>query len=175
MSGPYGWSSHDLYASVDRLGLRRSVHFTGYVPVEDLPVIYNLGEIFVFPSLYEGFGLPVIEAMACGTPVVTANTSSLEEIAGGAAETVDPRDVDALAEALMALGIDEARRQDLRARGLARAREFSWARAARDMLAVYGRAAGVTAPRAATAPSPSPALPRDCAGTAKSVSPGAVS
>ena len=77
-------------------GSRAYVHFTGYVPFEDLPVIYNLGELFVFPSLYEGFGLPVVEAMACGTPVMTANTSSLVEIAGDGAETVDPLNIEAL-------------------------------------------------------------------------------
>ena len=144
--GPYGWSSRDLYDHVDRLGLRRVVHFTGYVPVEDLPVIYNLGELFVFPSLYEGFGLPVIEAMACGTPVITANTSSLQEIAEGAAETVDPQDAAGLADLIVAVASNVDRRAFLRARGLARAREFSWTRAAKQMLAVYNRAAGVTVP-----------------------------
>jgi glycosyltransferase involved in cell wall biosynthesis len=170
--GPYGWSSQDLYACIDRLGLRRSVHFTGYVPVDDLPVIYNLGELFVFPSLYEGFGLPVVEAMACGTPVITTKTSSLEEIAAGAAETVDPRDVEALADALVLVASDEARREDLRSRGLARAREFSWSRTAKDMLGVYGRAAGVVVPQAPVA-TPHQDLERTVA--VKSVSPGALS
>lgn len=170
--GPYGWSSQDLYACIDRLGLRRSVHFTGYVPVDDLPVIYNLGELFVFPSLYEGFGLPVVEAMACGTPVITTNTSSLEEIAAGAAETVDPRNVEALADALVLVASDEERREDLRIRGLARAREFSWSRTAKDMLGVYGRAAGVVVPQAPVA-TPHQDLERTV--TVKSVSPGALS
>ena len=100
------------------------MHFTGYVPVEDLPAIYNLGELFVFPSVYEGFGLPVVEAMACGTPVITSNTSSLDEIAGGAAETVDPYDTDALAAAIVAAG-DRCRTgaEISRERGLARARD----------------------------------------------------
>jgi glycosyltransferase involved in cell wall biosynthesis len=142
--GPYGWSSRDLYQRVDELGLRRVVHFTGYVPSSDLPVIYNLAEFFVFPSIYEGFGLPVIEAMACGTPVITASTSSLAEIAGGAAETVDPHDTEALSEAIVRLAHDGAWRQHLAACGLVRAREFSWTRTAREMLALYGRAAGVT-------------------------------
>ena len=145
--GPYGWSSRDLYQHVDRLGLGRIVHFTGYLPVEDLPAIYNLGEFFVFPSLYEGFGLPVIEAMACGTPVITASSSSLAEIAAGAAETVDPRDTEALAAAIVAVASDRGRQEHLRQRGLLRAREFSWARTAQQMLAIYARAAGVAAPR----------------------------
>jgi glycosyltransferase involved in cell wall biosynthesis len=123
--GPYGWSSRDLGGLIERLALTPYVHFTGYVPFDDLPALYNLGELFVFPSLYEGFGLPVIEAMACGTPVVTANSSSLGEIAGDAAATVDPSSVEAIAQS------------------------FSWARTAREMLAVYQRAAGVTAPATA--------------------------
>ncbi len=142
--GPYGWSSRDLYEHIERLGLGRVVHFTGYVPVEDLPAIYNLGEVFVFPSLYEGFGLPVVEAMACGTPVVTSDTSSLGEIAKGAAETVDPTSVESLADALVRVTRDKDLRTDLSRRGVARAAEFSWARTAKDMLALYRRAAGVT-------------------------------
>jgi glycosyltransferase involved in cell wall biosynthesis len=140
--GPYGWSSRDLYAFVDRLGLRRAVHFTGYVPAEDLPVIYNLAEFFVFPSIYEGFGLPVVEAMACGTPVITSNTSSLDEIAAAAALTVDPYDVDAVTSAIVRLASDSSVRHELSHRGLARAREFSWSRSAKEMLALYGRLVG---------------------------------
>ena len=145
--GPYGWSSRDLYGRVDELGLRRVVHFTGYVPSADLPVIYNLAELFVFPSIYEGFGLPVIEAMACGTPVITANSSSLAEIAGGVAETIDPHDTDALSDAIIRVARDRDWRKELSARGLARAQEFSWARTAKEMLALYSRVAGVAAPQ----------------------------
>jgi glycosyltransferase involved in cell wall biosynthesis len=147
--GPYGWSSRDLYTHIDRLGLRRVVHFTGYVPVEDLPVIYNLAEVFVFPSIYEGFGLPVVEAMACGTPVITTASSSLEEIAAGAAAMVDPQQTAALADALVRLSRDAGLRASLAARGLARAREFSWARTAREMLGIYSRAAGFAVAQAA--------------------------
>ena len=95
--GPYGWSSRDLAGHIERLGIEDVVHFTGYVPFEHLPAIYNLAEFFAFPSLYEGFGLPVVEAMACGVPVLTSTTSSLGEIAGDAAETIDPTDTDAIA------------------------------------------------------------------------------
>jgi glycosyltransferase involved in cell wall biosynthesis len=146
--GPYGWSSRDLYDQVDRLGLRRLVHFTGYVPADDLPVIYNLSEFFVFPSIYEGFGLPVVEAMACGIPVITSNTSSLLEIAADAAETVDPHDVDALAAALVTLATNADRRGELSARGRVRARQFSWARTAKEMLALYARVIGAPVSRA---------------------------
>ena len=142
--GPYGWSSRDLSRTIDRLGIRDVVHFTGYVPVDDLPCIYNLAEMFAFPSVYEGFGLPVVEAMACGTPVITSNTSSLAEIATGAAETIDPYNVDAIAAAMLRLARDESWRAELSALGLTRARRFSWNRTAREMLAVYRRAAGVT-------------------------------
>ncbi|MGH7504216.1 MAG: glycosyltransferase family 4 protein, partial [Longimicrobiales bacterium] len=143
--GPYGWSSRDLYSEVDRLGLRRAVHFTGYIPIEDLPAIYSLSDLFVFPSIYEGFGLPVIEAMACGTPVITSNTSSLDEIAAGAADTVDPLDPEALAAAIVRLASDPERRRTLAESGLSRAQDFSWARTAKDMLALYARAAGYPA------------------------------
>jgi glycosyltransferase involved in cell wall biosynthesis len=145
--GPYGWSSRDLYDRVDRLGLRRSVHFTGYVPAEDLPLIYNLAEFFVFPSIYEGFGLPVVEAMACGTPVITSNSSSLNEIAGHAALTVNPYDRDALRAAIVRLATDAELREDMSERGLQRSHEFSWARTAKEMLALYARVANVPVSR----------------------------
>jgi glycosyltransferase involved in cell wall biosynthesis len=144
--GPYGWSSRDLAGHIERLGITSAVHFTGYLPFEDLPAIYNLGDFFVFPSLYEGFGLPVVEAMACGLPVLTSNTSSLGEIAGDAAETIDPIDLDAMVDAIVHLATDEDLRRARAQQGLQRARSFSWSQTARDMLTVYHRAAGVTAP-----------------------------
>jgi glycosyltransferase involved in cell wall biosynthesis len=140
--GPYGWSSRDLAGRIGSLGLTAHVHFTGYVPFDDLPAIYSLGEFFVFPSLYEGFGLPVVEAMACGTPVITSNTSSLSEIAGDAAETVDPESTEALTGAIHRLATDAALRKARSAQGLARSRSFSWGQTARDMLAVYQHTAG---------------------------------
>jgi glycosyltransferase involved in cell wall biosynthesis len=143
--GPYGWSSRDLSGRIERLGLTSVVHFTGYARFEDLPAIYNLGDFFVFPSLYEGFGLPVVEAMASGIPVITSNTSSLGEIAGDAAETIDPTSTDDLTEAIVRLAVDRERRRELAERGLRRARTFSWTQTAKEMLAVYHRAAGVTA------------------------------
>ena len=103
----------------------------------DLPRLYSAAEIFVFPSLYEGFGLPPLEAMACGTPVVTSNVSSLPEAVGDAALTVDPYDVGELVLAIDRLLTDEMLRADLRRRGLERAAQFTWARTARETLAIY--------------------------------------
>ena len=128
------------------------MHFTGYVPFEDLPAIYNLGDFLVFPSLYEGFGLPVVEAMASGLPVLTSNTSSLGEIAGDAAETIDPTDTGAMIDAIRRLASDPELRRDRSARGLVRAKTFSWTQTAREMLAVYHRLAGVTVAAGAPAP-----------------------
>jgi glycosyltransferase involved in cell wall biosynthesis len=140
--GPYGWASRDLSGQIERLGIRSAVRFTGYVPFDHLPAIYNLGDFFVFPSLYEGFGLPVVEAMASGIPVLTSNTSSLGEIAGDAAETIDPTDTEAMADAIWRLATDAQLRRQRSDLGLQRARAFSWSQAAREMLAVYHRTAG---------------------------------
>ena len=112
---------------------RDAVHFTGYVPFEDLPALYSLAEMFVFPSMYEGFGLPVIEAMACGTPVITGRAAALSEVGGGAVEHVDRLDADALGEALVALAASRERREELSAPGCARSRDvLVGARRARD-------------------------------------------
>jgi len=126
-----------LAQMLQQLNEPASVIFTGYVPDEDLPAIYCGADLFVFPSLYEGFGLPPLEAMACGTPVVCSNTSSLPEVVGDAAITVDPYDVEALADAMHRVLSDAALREELRAKGLARAKMFTWEKAARETLAVY--------------------------------------
>jgi glycosyltransferase involved in cell wall biosynthesis len=164
--GPYGWSSRGLYQRVDELGLRRVVHFTGYLPADDLPAIYNLAEFFVFPSIYEGFGLPVIEAMACGTPVITANTSSLAEIAAGVAETIDPHDTEALTLAMVTLAMNRERREELSRLGLTRARNFSWTRTAHEMLGVYEQVAAAAANPAPLTRPTSPTRPTRPASTA---------
>src|SRR6185437_16647875 len=118
------------------------VHFTGYVPEADLPALYSGAEAFVFPSLYEGFGMPPIEAMACGTPVIASNVSSLPEVVGDAALLVDPLDVDAIAEAIHRVLTDHDLADDLRNRGLARAKQFTWERAARETLTAYDQVLG---------------------------------
>ncbi len=135
--GGRGWLEDPIYAALERFGLTNAVRFTGFAEDSDLPALYTLAVLAALPSLYEGFGLPVLEAMACGTPVVTSTVSSLPEVAGDAALMVDPLDVGAVAEALRRLLTDEALRGDLRARGLARAATFTWDRSARQLLDVY--------------------------------------
>jgi glycosyltransferase involved in cell wall biosynthesis len=117
------------------------VVLTGYVPDEDLAALLSGALTFVFPSLYEGFGFPVLEAMACGTPVVCSNVSSLPEVAGDAALLVDPLDVEALAAALARVMADEALRVDLVARGLDQVQRFSWQRCAEETLQILEDAA----------------------------------
>jgi glycosyltransferase involved in cell wall biosynthesis len=139
-AGPYGWLSGDLEERIARLEIAPAIRFIGYVPFDDLPALYSLAEMFVFPSLYEGFGLPVIEAMACGTPVIAGAVPALAEIAGGAIEQVESLDAEALGDSMVALARDGARREQLAGAGLSRARSFSWERAARETLEVYRRA-----------------------------------
>ena len=127
---------------LEDLGLRKQVRFTGYVPEGDLPAIYCGAALFAFPSFYEGFGLPVLEAMACGTPVVTSNVASLPEVAGEAVVFVDPNDVDGIAEAMSMVLADRSLAEELRTRGLKRARQFTWDRTAQETLQVYRRVLG---------------------------------
>jgi len=123
--------------TLTRLGLERRVVLTGYVPEADLPALYSAADLFVFPSLYEGFGLPPLEAMACGAPVGCSNSSSLPEVVGDAAVTVDPYDVEALAHAMHRVLSDANLRDELRAKGLARAAQFTWERTAQETMKVY--------------------------------------
>ncbi|MEA3308121.1 MAG: glycosyltransferase family 1 protein [Chloroflexota bacterium] len=135
--GRRGWLADDFYAALERSPCREAVQFTGYVRDEDLPALYAGATAFVFPSLYEGFGLPPLEAMACGTPVICSRTSSLPEVVGDAALTVEPTETDALRSALYRLVSQPELRAELRARGLKQAAQFSWERAAQETLAVY--------------------------------------
>src|SRR5215475_105190 len=105
-AGPYGWLSRDIEDLIDRLQIEQSVRFTGYVPFDDLAALYSLAEMFVFPSLYEGFGLPVIEAMACGTPVITGHVAALAEVGGSAVEQIGRLDADSLGQAMGRLARD---------------------------------------------------------------------
>jgi glycosyltransferase involved in cell wall biosynthesis len=127
-----------LRRAVHRHQLHQYVRFLGYLPEETLAVMYRLAGVFVFPSLYEGFGLPPLEAMASGTPVVTSNVSSLPEVAGDAAILVDPYDPRAIADGIYDVLNDERLRRELRQKGLARARQFSWEASIRRVREIYG-------------------------------------
>jgi glycosyltransferase involved in cell wall biosynthesis len=121
--------------------LHKYVRFLGYMPEETLAVMYRLAGVFVFPSLYEGFGLPPLEAMASGTPVVTSNVSSLPEVVGDAAVLTDPYDPEAIADGIYRVLTDENLRSDLRRKGLQRAQQFSWEKSVRRVREIYGEAA----------------------------------
>jgi glycosyltransferase involved in cell wall biosynthesis len=137
VAGAKGWLDESMHARVESLGLGDRVHLAGYIEGGDLAAVYSLATVFAYPSLWEGFGLPVLEAMACGTPVLTSNVSSLPEVAGTAAVLVSPTDVEAIADGLLRLLEDAALRADLAERGRRQAASFSWERCARETLAVY--------------------------------------
>lgn len=141
IAGGRGWLSGEVVAAIEALGLPDRIHLLGYVPESQLPPLLNGAQLFCFVSLYEGFGLPILEAQAAGVPVMTANNSSLPEVAGDAAILVDPTDVDAIAEAMLRLSSDEALRQQLIVAGRANVARFSWQKAARETLAVLLKAA----------------------------------
>jgi glycosyltransferase involved in cell wall biosynthesis len=136
--GKKGWMYDVIFARVQELGLGERVRSLGYISEADLIALYSGTGAFVYPSRYEGFGLPVLEAMRCGAPVVTSAGSAMAELADGAAELVDPLDAASIAEGIRR-AID--RRDELRAAGIARASEFTWAEAARATVAVYREAA----------------------------------
>jgi glycosyltransferase involved in cell wall biosynthesis len=137
IAGGKGWMYEEIFAKIEELDLRDEVIFPGFIADEDLPALYNLAELFAYPSLYEGFGIPPLEAMACGTPVVASNTSSLPEVVGQGGLLVSPTDVEALAEAMQRLLDDSALREQLVARGLVQARRFTWRAAAERLLEAY--------------------------------------
>jgi glycosyltransferase involved in cell wall biosynthesis len=127
-----------LRRAVHKYDIHRNVRFLGYVPDKTLAVLYRLASVFVFPSLYEGFGLPPLEAMASGTPVVTSNVSSLPEVVGDAAVLVDPYKAEAIADGILTVLRSAHIRDDLRKRGFARVKEYSWARSVQRVRDIYG-------------------------------------
>ncbi len=137
LCGGRGWLCEGVYKLVEDLKLQDQVRFTGYVEDVDLPAIYSAAEAFVYPSFYEGFGLPPLEAMACGAPVITSGVSSLPEVVGKAGLTHAPTDTRALTEAMAKLLGDETAREHFRREGLKQAAKFSWDRAARETQSVY--------------------------------------
>jgi glycosyltransferase involved in cell wall biosynthesis len=137
IAGGTGWHTDEIFAEVTRLNLKNRVHFLGFVADGDLPTLYSAAAVLVYPSLYEGFGLPVLEAMACGTPVIASNCSAMPEVVGAAGLLVDPLDVDALAAAVTRLLNDAGLQQHLAQAGLARAAQFTWTGMAATLLDLY--------------------------------------
>lgn len=146
------YRGHAAEEKAKSLGLNGRVQFMGYVPRAELPALFNNATAFVYPSLLEGFGLPIVEAMACGAPVIASNNSSLREIAGEAAVLVDPRSVEQITEALARVAEDNALRDELSSKGLARAADFSWERTASRTLDVYREAVEPGKPRTRPVP-----------------------
>jgi len=140
LAGARGWYTRNLFVRVEQLGLKDRVLFPGYVPGDRLVYWYNAATVFAYPSLYEGFGMPVVEAQACGTPVLTSDRSALPEAAGEGALLVDPEGVEVIAEGLRRLLSDEPLRAELRRRGLAHAARLTWEKTAAETVAVYRRA-----------------------------------
>jgi glycosyltransferase involved in cell wall biosynthesis len=141
--GRKGWLYDDFFRRLDELPVRDAVLFPGHVPHADLPALYGAATLAVMPSLYEGFGLPVLEAMACGTPVVCSGASSLPEIGGEAARYFDPQDTRAIAAAIRAAWTDAGLRAEMRAQGLVQAGRFSWERTAQETWALYQELLGI--------------------------------
>ena len=135
--GGKGWLYDEFFERLEQSNVRDDVHFPGFVPSADLPAIYSAASLAAVPSVYEGFGLPVLEAMACGTPVVSSGASSLPELGGEAARYFDPYDVEAMAEAIGEVWGDELLQGEMREKGLRQAAKFSWKRAAEETWAVY--------------------------------------
>lgn len=137
LGGGKGWDYEPIFERVERYQLQQDVHFLGFIPADELVLWYNSAEAFIYPSVYEGFGLPVLEAMACGTPVLIADASSLPEVGGDCGLLVPPLDVDAWTEALRRVFHDEAWRKSARESGLAHAKTFTWRRTAQQTIQTY--------------------------------------
>jgi len=140
LAGNPGRDHLELVRTVRKLGIDQKVIFTGYLPGHQMPLVYQAADLFVFPSLYEGFGLPILESMACGTPVVSSNAASLPEVVGKAGILVDPYDIDGMAGAMYQVLSDKNLAQDLIKKGLRQSKRFSWVQTAKDTLAVYKKA-----------------------------------
>jgi glycosyltransferase involved in cell wall biosynthesis len=140
LAGARGWDYAPIFERIERHGLAGEVHLPGFIPAEALPLWYNSAEVFLYPSVYEGFGLPVLEAMACGTPVIVSDASSLPEIAGQAGMCIPPGDANAWADALRTAYVDSAWRAQAGAQGEEAARRYTWDHTAREIIASYRRA-----------------------------------
>ncbi len=137
IGGGKGWLYESIFATVTKLGLQEDVIFPGFIADADLPTLFSAAEFFAYPSLYEGFGLPILEAMACGAPVLTADNSCLPEAGGSAVLYVKANEVQSIVDGLIQLATDEALRQQLRSRGTIQAAQFTWQRSAQQLMAAY--------------------------------------
>ncbi|MCK4504465.1 MAG: glycosyltransferase family 4 protein [Candidatus Aegiribacteria sp.] len=137
ISGGTGWKTGHIFEKLQKGVSEGKVFLTGHIDRADVQALLSMAEFFVYPSLYEGFGLPVLESMACGTPVITSSVSSMPEIAGKAALLIDPVSKDSIAEAIRMLALDSIRRKEFSEKGLKRAGEFSWRKAAGETMDVY--------------------------------------
>lgn len=137
LAGKKGWLCDGIYHKVQKLGLEKQILFTGYVSPKDSPVLMCGAAAFVFPSLYEGFGMPPLEAMACGTPVITSNTTALREVAADAAAMVNPEKEDEICQAMKRMLENSRYREELRRRGIERAAEYTWEKSAAMLMEVY--------------------------------------
>ena len=140
--GGKGWFYEEIYGRIEALGLQDRVIFPGYIPDDELPFWYHAAELFVFPSVYEGFGMPILEAMACDTPVVCSNASAMPEAAGDAALMFDPHDTAALVACIQQVLDDSAQADLMRERGREQIGRFSWVEAGRLTAATYRKALG---------------------------------
>lgn len=138
--GQKGWLYKPIFSRIGQLNLQKEIIVLGPLPNETLPLLYNSASLFVYPSLYEGFGLPLLEAMACGVPVLASNGTSIPEVVGDAAETVNPKDIDAISNSLERLFSDDEKRNRLIKSGLKRASIFSWEKTARLTYQTYDKA-----------------------------------
>ncbi len=137
LAGKKGWYYNDIMDEIKKQNIDKEVIFPGYIPLEDMPYIYSASTLFCFPSLYEGFGLPILEAMSCGVPVIGSNRGSIPEIAGNAGVIVDPLDWKKMAIKMEEIATDQKLRQSLKRKGIEQAKKFSWKKAAKETISLY--------------------------------------
>jgi len=137
VTGRKGWLYKEILEKIQKSSSSQDIIFTDFIDDEDLPFLYSGAEMFLYPSLYEGFGLPVLEAMACGTPVIASNLSSLPEVIGEAGILIDPLNVEEIVQAMEKLSKDKRLQEELQKKGLERAKLFSWERAAEETMELY--------------------------------------
>ena len=148
IAGGRGWLDQEIERTINELQVADQILFPGFVPHDELPLWFRAADLFVYPSQYEGFGMPALEALACGTPVITSNVSSLPEAVGDAARLVNPRATEELADAIFEMLTDDALRHEYARRGPEHARAFTWTRAAQQTADTYRRALGMRSARA---------------------------